>query len=69
MLAGRVGRLVFNQYPTGVTVSPAMQHGGPYPASTAAGHTSVGAAAIERFLRPVTYQNVPTTLLPAELRD
>ncbi|HEY4992540.1 MAG TPA: aldehyde dehydrogenase (NADP(+)), partial [Nakamurella sp.] len=68
-LAGKVGRLVFNQYPTGVTVSPAMHHGGPYPASTAAAYTSVGAAAVERFLRPVTFQNAPQGILPVELRD
>lgn len=68
-LAPRVGRLIFDQYPTGVSVSPAMQHGGPYPASTNARYTSVGSAAIERFLRPITYQNAPQRILPAELRD
>lgn len=68
-LASRVGRLIFDQYPTGVSVSPAMQHGGPYPASTNARYTSVGPAAIERFLRPITYQNAPQSILPAELRD
>ncbi len=68
-LSTRVGRVVLDQFPTGVSVSPAMQHGGPYPASTSAQHTSVGSAAIERFLRPVTYQNCPQPLLPAPLRD
>lgn len=68
-LAPRVGRLIFDQYPTGVSVSPAMHHGGPYPASTNAQHTSVGTAAIERFLRPISYQNAPQSILPAELRD
>jgi acyl-CoA reductase-like NAD-dependent aldehyde dehydrogenase len=63
------GRLVFDGYPTGVSVTPAMQHGGPYPASTAAAHTSVGMAAISRFLRPVAWQNCPPDLLPSELRD
>jgi NADP-dependent aldehyde dehydrogenase len=46
-----------------------MNHGGPYPATTSPGHTSVGAAAIRRWLRPVSYQSVPQALLPAELRD
>lgn len=53
------GRLVWNGWPTGVAVSPAMTHGGPYPASTAAASTSVGTAAIDRFLRPVTLQGFP----------
>jgi NADP-dependent aldehyde dehydrogenase len=65
----RVGRILWNGYPTGVAVSWAMQHGGPYPAATAADHTSVGASAIRRWLRPVTYQSVPAALLPAELRE
>ncbi|WP_202638210.1 aldehyde dehydrogenase (NADP(+)) [Bailinhaonella thermotolerans] len=68
-LLGRSGRLVWNGYPTGVAVSWAMTHGGPYPATTDAGHTSVGAGAIRRWLRPVTYQSVPHALLPPELRD
>lgn len=68
-LAERAGRVLFNQWPTGVSVTYAQQHGGPYPATTAPGTTSVGTAAIERFLRPVTYQNFPQHLLPAELRD
>ncbi|WBB68241.1 aldehyde dehydrogenase (NADP(+)) [Micromonospora sp. WMMD812] len=62
------GRVVVDGWPTGVTVAPAMQHGGPYPASTS-GSTSVGSTAIERWLRPVCYQNTPDPLLPAELRD
>lgn len=69
MLRERVGRLVFDGFPTGVAVTHAMQHGGPYPATTAPGHTSVGAAAIRRFLRPVVYQDAPPGLLPEELRD
>jgi NADP-dependent aldehyde dehydrogenase len=68
-LIGRAGRLVWNGYPTGVSVTWAMQHGGPYPSSTASGTTSVGTAAIERFLRPVTYQDAPAGLLPSELRE
>jgi NADP-dependent aldehyde dehydrogenase len=68
-LRERVGRLLFNGYPTGVEVSPAMQHGGPYPATTDERFTSVGTAAIFRFSRPVCYQNCPAELLPAALRD
>lgn len=68
-LAGRSGRVLFNGWPTGVSVTHAMQHGGPYPATTAPTSTSVGTAAIERFLRPVTYQAWPEQLLPAPLRD
>jgi acyl-CoA reductase-like NAD-dependent aldehyde dehydrogenase len=63
------GRLVFGGVPTGVSVATAMQHGGPYPATTAPSHTSVGAAAIRRFLRPVVWQNAPDWLLPDPLKD
>jgi NADP-dependent aldehyde dehydrogenase len=69
VLAGRVGRLVWNGYPTGVAVCWAMHHGGPYPATTSSLHTSVGATAIRRWLRPVAYQDVPDMLLPEELRE
>jgi len=62
------GRVVYNGFPTGVAVSWAQTHGGPWP-STNSLHTSVGATAIRRFLRPVTYQNAPTSVLPTELRD
>ncbi len=65
-LARRAGRVLWNGYPTGVAVSPAMTHGGPYPASSTAS-TSVGLAAIERFTRPVTFQDFPPELLPATL--
>ncbi|MBS1691148.1 MAG: aldehyde dehydrogenase (NADP(+)) [Actinobacteria bacterium] len=68
-LAGKAGRVLWNQWPTGVTVSDAQQHGGPYPATTAPGSTSVGSAAINRFLRPVAYQGLPDHLLPAALQD
>lgn len=68
-LQERSGRLVWNGWPTGVSVTHAMQHGGPYPATTAATTTSVGTAAIERFLRPVCYQNAPTEVLPEAVRD
>jgi NADP-dependent aldehyde dehydrogenase len=63
------GRVLFNGWPTGVAVTPAMQHGGPWPATTNDTGTSVGTAAIGRFLRGVSYQNVPQHLLPVELRD
>jgi len=69
VLSTKAGRVLWNQWPTGVSVTWAQQHGGPYPATTAVGSTSVGAAAISRFLRPVTYQNVPDALLPAALQD
>ncbi|MCO6011685.1 aldehyde dehydrogenase (NADP(+)) [Actinoallomurus purpureus] len=63
------GRVVFNGWPTGVEVGHAVVHGGPFPATSAPATTSVGSRAIERFLRPVSYQDVPADLLPAELRD
>lgn len=62
------GRVVVNAWPTGVAVAPAQHHGGPYPATTSTS-TSVGGTAIERWLRPVAYQNAPSALLPVELRD
>ncbi|WP_205327319.1 aldehyde dehydrogenase family protein [Glycomyces sp. YM15] len=62
------GRLVFDQFPTGVLVSWAQHHGGPWP-STNTLHTSVGATAIRRFLRPMVWQNAPESVLPPELRD
>lgn len=69
ILSSKAGRVIWNGYPTGVAVSWAMHHGGPYPATTDPLHTSVGAASIRRWLRPVCYQDVPTTLLPPELVD
>jgi NADP-dependent aldehyde dehydrogenase len=65
----KAGRVIANGYPTGVGVSWSMQHGGPWPATTSPSSTSVGAAGIERWLRPVTYQNMPAELLPEALRD
>ncbi|WP_406224755.1 aldehyde dehydrogenase (NADP(+)) [Streptomyces anulatus] len=62
------GRILVNGWPTGVAVAPAQHHGGPYPATTSTS-TSVGATAIERWLRPVTYQSTPEALLPPELRE
>ncbi|GGX68751.1 aldehyde dehydrogenase (NADP(+)) [Saccharospirillum salsuginis] len=68
-LERRAGRLLVNGWPTGVEVCDAMVHGGPFPATTDTRSTSVGSAAIQRFLRPVCYQDFPETLLPASLRD
>lgn len=68
ILRTRVGRLVYNGWPTGVAVCWAMHHGGPWPASTATAHTSVGTAAIDRWLIPIAYQDWPEHLLPPELR-
>jgi NADP-dependent aldehyde dehydrogenase len=64
----RAGRIIYNGYPTGVSVAWAQTHGGPWP-STNSLHTSVGATAIRRFLRPVTYQDAPVSVLPDELKD
>lgn len=63
------GRVIMNGIPTGVEVCPSMQHGGPYPATTDARSTSVGSFAIQRFARPVAYQDMPGELLPAALAD
>ncbi|SFP06759.1 NADP-dependent aldehyde dehydrogenase [Amycolatopsis arida] len=68
LLSARAGRVVFDGFPTGVLVSWAQTHGGPWPATTSP-HTSVGPTAIRRFLRPVTWQNAPAYALPPELRD
>ena len=65
----KVGRLLFNGFPTGVEVAHAMTHGGPYPATSDGRSTSVGTRAIERFLRPMTYQNFPDANLPEELQE
>jgi NADP-dependent aldehyde dehydrogenase len=69
VLERKAGRILFNGFPTGVEVSHAMVHGGPFPATSDSRSTSVGAGAIDRFLRPVCYQNVPDQLLPEALRD
>ncbi|MGA8134686.1 MAG: aldehyde dehydrogenase (NADP(+)) [Pseudomonas gingeri] len=69
LLEQKVGRVLFNGYPTGVEVGDAMVHGGPYPATSDARGTSVGSLAIERFLRPVCYQNCPDALLPEALQN
>ena len=67
ILERKAGRVLANGYPTGVEVCDSMIHGGPYPASTNFGATSVGTLSIRRFLRPVCYQNLPAELLPADL--
>ncbi len=69
ILEQKVGRVLINGFPTGVEVSHAMVHGGPFPATTDGRSTSVGTAAIYRFTRPVCYQDYPQALLPEELRD
>ena len=69
ILERKVGRILANGFPTGVEVTSAMVHGGPFPATSDGRSTSVGTAAISRFLRPVCYQNLPQALLPAVLKD
>jgi NADP-dependent aldehyde dehydrogenase len=69
ILKNKVGRIIFNGYPTGVEVCHAMVHGGPYPASTDSRSTSVGTQSIFRFARPVCYQDFPSAALPEELQD
>jgi NADP-dependent aldehyde dehydrogenase len=68
-LERKAGRLLINGFPTGVEVCPAMNHGGPYPATTDVRFTSVGTAALYRFVRPICYQNFPASLLPDALKD
>ncbi|WP_246793646.1 aldehyde dehydrogenase (NADP(+)) [Burkholderia perseverans] len=69
ILERKAGRLLVNGFPTGVEVCDAMVHGGPFPATSNAMTTSVGATAIDRFLRPVCYQDFPESLLPESLRE
>ncbi|NUB45727.1 aldehyde dehydrogenase (NADP(+)) [Fertoebacter nigrum] len=69
VLERKAGRVLANGFPTGVEVADSMVHGGPYPASTNFGATSVGTLSIRRFLRPVCYQNLPEALLPDDLRE
>ena len=68
ILERKAGRILANGFPTGVEVVDAQVHGGPYPASTNFGATSVGTLSIRRWLRPVAYQNLPEALLPVDLR-
>jgi 2,5-dioxopentanoate dehydrogenase len=69
VLEQKAGRLIFNGFPTGVEVSHAMVHGGPYPSTSDPRFTSVGSLAIYRFARPVCFQGFPQAMLPAELQD
>ncbi|MGI8966310.1 MAG: aldehyde dehydrogenase (NADP(+)), partial [Limisphaerales bacterium] len=69
ILQEKAGRLLFNQFPTGVEVCSSMHHGGPYPATTDSRSTSVGTAAIERFAKPICFQNFPDAALPVELQN
>ncbi|MDQ1561646.1 MAG: NADP-dependent aldehyde dehydrogenase [Actinomycetota bacterium] len=68
-LARTCGRVLFAGWPTGVSVAWSQNHGGPWPSTTASIHTSVGATAVRRFLRPFAFQSAPANLLPAALRD
>lgn len=68
VLADRVGRLLFDGWPTGVAVTWSQHHGGPWPATTSQ-HTSVGATAVRRFQRPIVYQDAPASVLPPALRE
>jgi NADP-dependent aldehyde dehydrogenase len=69
ILERKAGRLIFNGFPTGVEVCDAMVHGGPYPATTDSRFSSVGSLALQRFLRPVCYQNFPDRFLPEPLQE
>jgi NADP-dependent aldehyde dehydrogenase len=69
VLVEKAGRVVWNGFPTGVAVTAAQHHGGPYPATTAPAHTSVGVTSVLRFLRAVAFQDAPAALLPPELQD
>ena len=69
VLKNKVGRLLFNGVPTGVEVCPSMHHGGPFPATTDARFTSVGTDAVQRWLKPISFQNAPEEVLPPALRD
>jgi NADP-dependent aldehyde dehydrogenase len=69
ILEDKVGRLIINEFPTGVEVCDSIHHGGPFPATTDVRSTSVGSASIKRFARPICYQNFDEFLLPAELKN
>jgi NADP-dependent aldehyde dehydrogenase len=69
LLERKAGRVLLNGFPTGVEVCHAMQHGGPYPATSDSRFTSVGTAALRRWVRPVCYQNFPAGALPQELQN
>ncbi len=69
LISYKVGRIIFNQMPTGVEVCYSMNHGGPYPASTDVKTTSVGVRAMDRFRRPICFQNAPSAVLPVDAQD
>ena len=69
ILERKVGRIIFNGFGTGIEVCPSMHHGGPYPATTHSFFTSIGTAAIYRFVRPVCYQGFPDECLPIPLQN
>ena len=69
LVSDKVGRVIINGVPTGVEVCPSMHHGGPFPATTDSRFSSVGIDAIKRFVRPLSFQNFPDALLPAELKQ
>ena len=69
LLEDKAGRLIINNVPTGVEVTAAMVHGGPFPATTYSGATSVGTGSVYRFTRPVCYQGFPQFLLPGALKN
>ena len=68
ILERKVGRIIFNAFPTGIEVCPSMHHGGPYPAASHSFFTSIGTASIYRFVRPVCYQGFPDDALPELLQ-
>jgi 2,5-dioxopentanoate dehydrogenase len=69
VLERKVGRIIFNGFPTGIEVCPSMHHGGPYPAASHSFFTSIGTSSIYRFVRPVCYQGFPDAALPELLRN
>ena len=69
VLERKAGRILANGWPTGVEVGHAMVHGGPFPATTSPLHTSVGMTAVDRFTRPIAFQDAPPEALPPELQE
>jgi NADP-dependent aldehyde dehydrogenase len=69
LLQQKAGRIIFNGVPTGVDISPSMHHGGPYPAASDSRFSAVGIDAIQRFVRPVAFQDFPDDLLPEPLKN
>jgi NADP-dependent aldehyde dehydrogenase len=69
LVTDKCGRILFNNFPTGVEVCKSMHHGGPFPSSSNSQFTSVGSDAIKRFVRPMSFQNWPDEFLPEELKN